>query len=149
VHVTADAGAGGLQGSWSLRALKTDYPIRWVGFFAGVALAAGGDYNSGVGGIHSSRDYGKTWVLDLDTGVEMSACAGTARDYHAHDDDDDDGVVDDAQDGVRRHSRPSNGGGGGRHSNRSGGGSVVVTCVGSAKGKASVIVSTLLMIGQQ
>lgn len=85
-----------------------------VGFYGSVALAVGGDYFTGVGGIHSSEDGGKTWQLDMDTGVEMAACSGSVRDYG-------EATVE--------------------------GGSVVVTCVGSARGKPSVIVSTLLLIG--
>eukprot|EP01044_Picomonas_judraskeda_P011098 COSAG03_NODE_1481_length_4009_cov_104.500000_1_plen_306_part_00 len=109
VHETPD----GPEGNWTKRDLNVPYPIRWVGFYGSVALAVGGDYFTGVGGIHSSED-GKTWKLDVDTGVEMTACSGSARDY--------------GEAAV-------------------GGGSVVVTCVGSARGKPSVIVSTLLLIG--
>ncbi len=112
VHETQN----GPDGNWTKRDLKVPYPIRWVGFFGSVALAVGGDYNTGVGGIHSSTDGGKTWELDLDTGVEMSACSGSARDYGTS--------------VVHNH-----------------GGSLVVTCVGSARGKPSVIVSTLLLLG--
>ena len=36
-----------------------------------------------MGGIHSSTDNGRSWSLDVDTGVEMAACAGTARDYES------------------------------------------------------------------
>jgi hypothetical protein len=108
VHETQN----GPDGNWTKRDLEVPYPIRWVGFYGSVALAVGGDYQTGVGGIHSSTDGGKTWQLDLDTGVEMSACSGSARDF----------------DDV-------------------GGGSVVVTCAGSARGKPSVIVSTLLLLG--
>jgi hypothetical protein len=115
VHSTSDGPAG----NWTKRDLKAPYPIRWVGFFGEVALAVGGDYNAGLGGIHSSVDGGETWALDLDTGVEMSACSGTSRDFSTAD-----------------------------RSSRTSGGSMIVTCVGSARGKSSVIVSTLLEIGK-
>ena len=117
IHQTQDEALG----KWTKRTLSAPFPIRWVGFFAGVAFAAGGDYNTGVGGIYSSGDMGKTWgPLEIDTGVEMSACSGTARDF-GHD---------------------------GRAQGGSSGGSMIVTCVGSARGKASVIVSTILEIGK-
>ena len=75
VHHSSDSGR-----SWQPRSLETAYPIRWVGFGCGpigatVALAAGGDYFTGVGGIWSSTDAGATWKLEVDTKAEMSACA--------------------------------------------------------------------------
>lgn len=114
------------------RVLETAWPVRFVGFFGtpAVAVAAGGDYNSGVGGIYTSHNNGVTWELEIDTGVEMSACSGTARDYGGGG-------------GRDRAGGASMSGGGG------GGGSVYVTCVGSAKGKTSVVVSQSFTIGEE
>ena len=75
VHRSSDGGQ-----TWGNRTLQAPYPIRWVGFGCGaedakLALAAGGNYFSGVGGIWSSADLGATWKLEVDTGAEMSSCA--------------------------------------------------------------------------
>lgn len=75
VHASSDAGH-----SWTARTLTAPYPIRWVGFACGhsgsaLAIAAGGDYRAGVGGIWSSNDNGTTWTLEVDTGAEMASCA--------------------------------------------------------------------------
>ena len=106
-----------------------------------------GSDNSGVGGIHSSTDSGQSWSLDVDTGVEMAACAGTARDYEST---------------AQGQGRGQEGGGKclpvqvsaetGVHKLRLTGvlvsaGSMIVTCVGSAKGKPSKILSTLIELG--
>ena len=72
-HRSRDGGA-----SWSAnRTLAAPWPIRTVAFACAdsVALAAGGDFSSGVGGIYASADGGATWVLEVDTGLEMAACA--------------------------------------------------------------------------
>eukprot|EP01051_Picozoa_sp_SAG22_P006153 SAG22_NODE_393_length_11204_cov_5.356686_5_plen_209_part_00 len=119
VHLSTDSGAS----FDPKRTLTAPYPIRHVGWYGSppVGIAAGGDYNAGVGGIWSSVDSGKTWKQDVDTGVEMAACASTTRDFGA---------------GGSR---------GGAADARAG--SVVVTCVGSARGKTSVVTSTEFTIG--
>ena len=82
----------------------------------------------------------------MDTGVEMAACAGTARDYEST---------------AQAQGRRGQEGGGkclhvsaetGVHKLRLTGvllsaGSMIVTCVGSAKGKPSKILSTLIELG--
>jgi len=92
VHSSQDGRA-----TWGERATFS-YPIRHVGAACGKAIAVGGDFSSGVGGIWTSIDGGRHWTLDLDTGVEMSSCA--------------------AGDGF-------------------------ATCVGSANGKPSVVVTVI------
>jgi len=71
VHRTTDGGV-----TWSERVLDVPWPIRALLFLTPeIGWAVGGNNNSGVGGIYFSEDGGKTWVLDLDTGHETSACA--------------------------------------------------------------------------
>ena len=76
VHASADGGR-----SWgSARALDAPYPIRFVAFLGAacgrdVAIAAGGDYFAGLGGVYASTDGGRSWALELDTGREMASCA--------------------------------------------------------------------------
>ena len=106
IHRTLDGGQ-----SWSERELNAPFPIRWVGIVGeganAVAVAAGGDFNAGLGGIYSSSDQGQTWTLDIDTGLEMAACDSIepAPDHAAA------GTV------------------------------VTLTCVGSARGKTSAVLS--------
>jgi photosystem II stability/assembly factor-like uncharacterized protein len=71
LHRTTDGGA-----TWSGRVLDTPWPIRQIEFLnKKTGWAAGGNVYSNVGGIYFSSDGGKTWVLDVDTGDEMGACA--------------------------------------------------------------------------
>jgi hypothetical protein len=71
VHHTTDGGV-----TWSERVLEASWPIRSLLFLTPeIGWAAGGNGSSGVGGIYFSQDGGQTWVLDLDTGHETSACA--------------------------------------------------------------------------
>ncbi|HVV65446.1 MAG TPA: hypothetical protein VHC42_08245 [Rhizomicrobium sp.] len=71
LHRTRD---GGL--TWSDRVLNSPWPIREVDFLdKKVGWAAGGDVFSNAGGIYFSKNGGKSWTLDVDTGDEMGACA--------------------------------------------------------------------------
>jgi photosystem II stability/assembly factor-like uncharacterized protein len=71
VHRTTDGGV-----TWSERVLDAPWPIRALLFLTPeIGWAVGGNNGSGVGGIYFSEDGGRTWVLDLDTGHETSACA--------------------------------------------------------------------------
>lgn len=71
VHRTTDGGV-----TWSERVLDAPWPIRALLFLTPeLGWAVGGNNTSGVGGIYFSEDGGVTWVLDLDTGHETSACA--------------------------------------------------------------------------
>jgi photosystem II stability/assembly factor-like uncharacterized protein len=70
VHRTTDGGV-----TWSQRVLEASWPIRSLLFLTPeIGWAAGGNGSSAVGGIYFSSDGGQTWVLDLDTGHETSAC---------------------------------------------------------------------------
>lgn len=70
VHRTTDGGK-----TWSGRTLDDAWPIREILFLSPKnGWAAGGNLYSGVGGIYFSRDGGKTWSLDVNTGAEMDAC---------------------------------------------------------------------------
>jgi len=74
LHRTTDGGA-----TWSGRVLNSPWPIRQIEFLnRKTGWAGGGDIFSGVGGIYFSADGGKTWVLDVNTGTEMGACAHQA-----------------------------------------------------------------------
>jgi hypothetical protein len=56
--------------------LSTPWPIRQISFLSKkVGWATGGNVYSNAGGIYYSADGGKSWVLDVDTGDEMDACA--------------------------------------------------------------------------
>lgn len=71
VHRTTDGG-----GTWSERVLNAPWPIREIAFLnKNVGWAAGGNVYSNAGGIYFSSNGGKKWVLDVDTGDEMGACA--------------------------------------------------------------------------
>lgn len=71
LHRTRD---GGL--TWSERVLNSPWPIREIDFLdKKVGWAAGGDVFSNAGGIYFSKNGGKSWTLDADTGDEMGACA--------------------------------------------------------------------------
>lgn len=70
VHHSTDGGKSWVAG----RALTAPYPIRFVGVFGSMSVAAGGDYRSGVGGVYVSSDGGKSWTLSITTGAEMAAC---------------------------------------------------------------------------
>ena len=70
-HRTTDGGV-----TWSERVLDAPWPIRSLLFLTPeTGWAAGGNGTGNVGGIYFSEDGGQTWVLDLDTGHETSACA--------------------------------------------------------------------------
>jgi len=70
VHRTTDGGK-----TWSGRTLDDPWPIREIRFLTPtIGWAAGGNYSSNVGGIYFSRNGGKTWSLDANTGAEMDAC---------------------------------------------------------------------------
>lgn len=72
VHTSSDRGQ-----TWATkRALTAPFPVRFVGVYNDVRVAAGGDFNSGVGGIYTSKD-GVKWTLEVDAGVEISECDGT------------------------------------------------------------------------
>ena len=71
VHRSTDGGV-----TWSERVLDAPWPIRSLLFLTPqIGWAAGGNGSGNVGGIYFSEDGGQTWVLDLDTGHETSACA--------------------------------------------------------------------------
>ncbi len=75
VHRTTDGGV-----TWSGRVLDAPWPIRSLLFLMPeIGWAAGGNGSGGVGGIYFSNDGGQTWVLDLDTGHETSACANVGN----------------------------------------------------------------------
>ena len=70
VHRTTDGGK-----TWSGRTLDDPWPIREIRFLTPtIGWAAGGNYTSNIGGIYFSRNGGKTWSLDANTGAEMDAC---------------------------------------------------------------------------
>jgi photosystem II stability/assembly factor-like uncharacterized protein len=70
VHRTTDGGK-----TWSGRTLDDPWPIREILFLTPkIGWAAGGNIYSKVGGMYFSRNGGKTWSLDLNTGAEMDAC---------------------------------------------------------------------------
>jgi hypothetical protein len=70
VHRTTDGGK-----TWSGRTLDGPWPIREIRFVTpNIGWAAGGNIYSKVGGIYFSRNGGKTWSLDVNTGAEMDAC---------------------------------------------------------------------------
>jgi photosystem II stability/assembly factor-like uncharacterized protein len=70
VHRTTDGGK-----TWSGRTLDGPWPIREIRFLTpNIGWAAGGNIYSKVGGIYFSRNGGKTWLLDVNTGAEMDAC---------------------------------------------------------------------------
>ncbi len=70
VHRTTDGGK-----TWSGRTLDDPWPIREIRFLTPtIGWAAGGNYSSNVGGMYFSRNGGKTWSLDANTGAEMDAC---------------------------------------------------------------------------
>jgi hypothetical protein len=71
VHRTTDGGV-----TWTDRLLDAPWPIRSLLFLTPeIGWAAGGNGSGGIGGIYFTEDGGQTWVLDLDTGHETSACA--------------------------------------------------------------------------
>jgi photosystem II stability/assembly factor-like uncharacterized protein len=70
VHRTTDGGK-----TWSGRTLDGPWPIREIRFLTpNIGWAAGGNIYSKVGGMYFSRNGGKTWSLDANTGAEMDAC---------------------------------------------------------------------------
>jgi photosystem II stability/assembly factor-like uncharacterized protein len=70
VHRTTDGGK-----TWSGRTLDDPWPIREIRFLTpSIGWAAGGNIYSKVGGMYFSRNGGKTWSLDANTGAEMDAC---------------------------------------------------------------------------
>jgi photosystem II stability/assembly factor-like uncharacterized protein len=70
VHQTADGGK-----TWSGRTLDGPWPIREIRFLSPtIGWAAGGNYSQNIGGMYFSRNGGKTWSLDVNTGAEMDAC---------------------------------------------------------------------------
>jgi photosystem II stability/assembly factor-like uncharacterized protein len=70
VHRTTDGGK-----MWSGRTLDGPWPIREIRFVTpNIGWAAGGNIYSKVGGMYFSRNGGKTWSLDANTGAEMDAC---------------------------------------------------------------------------
>lgn len=55
--------------------MSSPWPIREIRFAtANLGWAAGGNFSSNAGGIYRSRNGGKSWTLDVDTGAEISAC---------------------------------------------------------------------------
>jgi photosystem II stability/assembly factor-like uncharacterized protein len=65
VHRTTDGGK-----TWSARTLDDPWPIREILFVTPkVGWAAGGNVYSQVGGAYFSRDGGKTWTVDVNTGA--------------------------------------------------------------------------------
>jgi photosystem II stability/assembly factor-like uncharacterized protein len=78
VHRTKDGGA-----TWSARTLNSPWPVREIRFITPkIGWAAGGNVFTSVGGIYFSRDGGKTWSLDVDTGAEMDACDSRSSGTH-------------------------------------------------------------------
>jgi photosystem II stability/assembly factor-like uncharacterized protein len=74
VHRTTDGGV-----TWSERVLDAPWPMRSLLFLTPeIGWAAGGNGSGNVGGIYFSEDGGQTWVLDLDTGHETSACTNVS-----------------------------------------------------------------------
>jgi len=70
VHRSTDGGK-----TWSGRTLDDPWPIREILFLSPqIGWAAGGNIYSNVGGIYFSRNGGKTWSVDVNTGAEMDAC---------------------------------------------------------------------------
>jgi hypothetical protein len=70
VHRTTDGGK-----TWSARTLDDPWPIREIRFLTPkIGWAAGGNVYSKVGGMYFSRNGGKTWSRDANTGAEMSSC---------------------------------------------------------------------------
>ena len=70
VHRTTDGGK-----TWSGRTLDDPWPIREIRFITPkIGWAAGGNVYSQVGGMYFSRNGGKTWTLDANTGAEMASC---------------------------------------------------------------------------
>jgi photosystem II stability/assembly factor-like uncharacterized protein len=70
VHQTTDGGK-----TWSGRTLDDPWPIREIRFLSPkIGWAAGGNYSQNVGGLYFTRNGGKTWSLDVNTGAEMDAC---------------------------------------------------------------------------
>ena len=70
VHRTTDGGK-----TWSGRTLDDPWPIREIRFItAKLGWAAGGNVYSQVGGMYFSRNGGKNWTLDANTGAEMASC---------------------------------------------------------------------------
>jgi hypothetical protein len=70
VHQTANGGK-----TWSGRSLNSPWPIREIRFLTPTfGWAAGGNYSQNIGGMYFSRNGGKTWSLDANTGAEMDAC---------------------------------------------------------------------------
>jgi photosystem II stability/assembly factor-like uncharacterized protein len=70
LHRTTDGGK-----TWSGRTLDDPWPIREIRFVTpNIGWAAGGNIYSKVGGMYFSRNGGKTWSLDANTGAEMDAC---------------------------------------------------------------------------
>lgn len=70
VHRTVDGGQ-----TWSGRTLDDPWPIREIRFITPkIGWAAGGNIYSGVGGMYFSRNGGKSWTLDANTGAEMASC---------------------------------------------------------------------------
>jgi subtilisin family serine protease/photosystem II stability/assembly factor-like uncharacterized protein len=70
MHRTTNGGK-----KWSDRTLAARWPIREIRFVTRqLGWAAGGNIYSGGGGLYFSKDGGRTWSLDLDSGAEMDAC---------------------------------------------------------------------------
>ena len=69
VHRTVDGGK-----TWSGRTLDAPWPIRQLLFVDARSGWAAGGVGS-TGGIYFSGDGGQTWVLDVDSGAELDACA--------------------------------------------------------------------------